>query len=160
MVDNADTSSCQVTAYNDSRITKVGGLLRKYRIDEFPQLLNILSGDMTFVGTRPEVPRYVAQYTPEMLATLLLPAGVTAEASICYKDENRLLDGEEDVERTYIETVMPGKMYYNLKAIEEFSLWNEIKIMFQTVFAVLGKKHVGAYPGTEDSSNMQKVHTI
>ena len=96
---------------------------------------------MTFVGTRPEVPKYVSEYTPEMMATLLLPAGVTSLASIYYKDEDQLLDQAEDVDKTYVEAVLPGKMYYNLKAIKTFSFWGDIKLMFMTVFAVLGKEY-------------------
>ena len=96
---------------------------------------------MTFVGTRPEVPKYVDMYSPEMLATLLLPAGITSEASIFYKDEALLLDAAEDVDKAYVEKVLPNKMRYNLKAIENFDFWHDIKIMFMTVFAVLGKKY-------------------
>ncbi len=139
MVANAERLGAQVTPNNDMRITRVGRTLRRYRLDEIPQLLNILAGDMTFVGTRPEVPRYIAQYTPEMLATLLLPAGVTSEASIIYKDEYKLLNETSDVDRTYVEEVLPGKMYYNLKAIEYFNFWQDIKTMLQTVFTVCGK---------------------
>ena len=110
MVANAQQLGTQVTVQGDMRITRVGKLLRKCRLDELPQLLNILMGQMSFVGTRPEVPRYVRQYTPQMLATLLLPAGVTSQASIRYKDEDRLLDSSADPDRTYVEQVLPGKM--------------------------------------------------
>ena len=98
---------------------------------------------MTFVGTRPEVPKYTWQYTPEMMATLLLPAGITSLASIYYKDEAELLDSAEDADKVYVEKVLPAKMYYNLKAIEKFSFWGDIKIMFMTFFAVLGKEYKG-----------------
>lgn len=138
MVSNADKIGTQVTVGNDSRITRVGKLIRKCRLDELCQLIDIFRGTMTFVGTRPEVPKYVAAYTPEMMATLLLPAGVTSLASIMYKDEDELLSGAVDVDKVYIESVLPGKMKYNLKAIEDFSFWGDIKIMFMTVFAVLG----------------------
>lgn len=141
MVSNADQIGTQVTVGNDSRITRVGKLIRKCRLDEVSQLIDILRGTMTFVGTRPEVPKYVASYTPDMMATLLLPAGVTSLASIMYKDEDQLLAGAEDVDRTYVEAVLPGKMRYNLKAIETFSFWGDIKLMFMTVFAVLGKDY-------------------
>ena len=141
MVSNADKIGTQVTVGNDSRITRVGKLIRKCRLDEVSQLIDILRGTMTFVGTRPEVPKYVAAYTPEMMATLLLPAGVTSLASIMYKDEDQLLAGAEDVDQTYVEAVLPGKMRYNLKAIETFSFWGDIKLMFMTVFAVLGKDY-------------------
>lgn len=141
MVQNADKIGTQVTVENDARMTKVGRALRHYRLDEIPQLIDILRGTMTFVGTRPEVPKYVERYTQEMMATLLLPAGVTSEASIFYKDESRLLNVAEDVDRTYVEEVLPGKMCYNLQAIKKFSFWLDIKLMFMTVFAVLGKKY-------------------
>ena len=139
MVDGAEKLGGQVTVNNDSRVTGIGKILRNLRIDEIPQLFNILSGDMTFVGTRPEVPGYVEKYTKEMLATLLLPAGVTSEASIFFKDESRLLDEAEDVDKAYIEKVLPGKMYYNLRSIKQFSFFREIGIMVQTVLAVLKK---------------------
>ncbi len=139
MVDNADKLGTQVTVGNDSRITRVGKLIRKCRLDEISQLIDIFRGTMTFVGTRPEVPKYVAAYTPEMMATLLLPAGVTSEASIRYKDEAELLDGAEDVDKTYVEQVLPEKMRYNLKAIENFSFRGDFRTMFRTVLAVMGK---------------------
>lgn len=138
MVSNADKIGSQVTVENDSRITRVGRLIRKCRLDEICQLIDIFRGTMTFVGTRPEVPKYVAEYTPEMMATLLLPAGVTSLASIMYKDEDALLSGATDVDKTYVEEVLPGKMHYNLKGIVQFSFWDDIKTMVMTVFAVLG----------------------
>ena len=101
------------------------------------QLLNVLGGSMSFVGTRPEVPKYVARYTPEMMATLLLPAGVTSEASIRYKDEAELLDKAEDVDETYVQQVLPGKMAYNLASIRRFGLGQELLTMLRTVKAVL-----------------------
>ncbi len=137
MVANAESLGTQVTVGNDMRVTKIGKVLRKVRLDELPQLINILFGDMSFVGTRPEVARYVEAYTPEMYATLLLPAGVTSEASIKYKDEERLLNAAKDVDKTYIEDVLPGKMYYNLKAVSEYSFLGEIMIMVKTVIVVL-----------------------
>ena len=141
MVNNADKIGTQVTVGNDSRITRTGKLIRKCRLDELCQLIDVFRGTMTFVGTRPEVPKYVAAYTPEMQATLLLPAGVTSLASIMYKDEDQLLDGAEDVDATYTQQVLPDKMRYNLEAIEKFSFWGDIKLMFMTVFAVLGKDY-------------------
>ena len=141
MVSNADKIGTQVTVGNDSRITRVGKLIRKCRLDELCQLIDVFRGTMSFVGTRPEVPKYVASYTPEMMATLLMPAGVTSLASIMYKDEDELLSGAEDVDSTYVKAVLPGKMYYNLKGIKEFSFWGDIKLMFMTVFAVLGKEY-------------------
>lgn len=137
MVQNADQIGTQVTVSNDSRITKVGSKLRNCRLDELPQLFNIFLGDMTFVGTRPESVHYVKSYTNEMYATLLLPAGVTSEASIEYKDEADLLDQADDVDIVYINEVLPEKMKYNLNSIKEFSFFKEIATMFRTVFAVL-----------------------
>lgn len=137
MVQNADQIGTQVTVSNDSRITKIGSKLRDCRLDELPQLFNIFLGDMTFVGTRPESVHYVKSYTNEMYATLLLPAGVTSEASIEYKDEADLLDKADDVDSVYINEVLPEKMKYNLNSIKEFSFFKEIATMFRTVFAVL-----------------------
>ena len=142
MVENADTIGTQVTVNNDSRVTRVGAFLRKYRLDELSQLFDVLRGKMTFVGVRPEVPKYVAHYTDEMLATLLLPAGITSITSIYYKDESELLDAAEDADKTYVETVLPQKMRYNLKSIMKFSVRSDIKVMFMTVAAVLGKDFV------------------
>ena len=137
MVQNADQIGTQVTVSNDSRIIKIGSKLRNCRLDELPQLFNIFIGDMTFVGTRPESVHYVKSYTNEMYATLLLPAGVTSEASIEYKDEADLLDQADDVDSVYINEVLPEKMKYNLNSIKEFSFFKEIATMFRTVFAVL-----------------------
>ena len=139
MVSDADKRGSLVTVSGDSRITRVGHFIRNCRLDELCQLIDIFRGTMTFVGTRPEVPKYVAAYTPEMMATLLLPAGVTSEASILYKDEAELLDAAEDVDAVYIRDVLPGKMKYNLDALKNFSFFSDIATMFQTVFAVLGK---------------------
>jgi lipopolysaccharide/colanic/teichoic acid biosynthesis glycosyltransferase len=155
MVANADKIGTQVTVGNDSRITRMGKLIRKCRLDELCQLIDVLRGTMSFVGTRPEVPKYVDAYTPEMMATLLLPAGVTSLASILYKDEDQLLEGAEDVDQVYIRDVLPGKMRYNLKAIENFGFWKDIKTMFMTVFAVLGKE----YQEEADTKNTEKVET-
>lgn len=137
MVNNADKIGTQVTTKGDARITRVGKMLRGCRLDELPQLLNIITGDMSFVGTRPEVEKYVAHYTDEMKATLLLPAGVTSQASIKYKDEEKLLESAENADEVYVKEVLPAKMKYNLQAIEEFSFWKDIKTMIETVLAVL-----------------------
>lgn len=137
MVNNADKIGSQVTVGNDSRITKVGAKIRKLRLDELPQLINVLLGDMSFVGTRPEVKKYVDAYTDEMYATLLLPAGITSEASIRYKDEDELLAEAENVDKVYVEQVLPGKMKYNLEAVKKFSFVGDIITMFRTVIAVL-----------------------
>lgn len=141
MVANADQIGSAVTVSGDNRITPTGAFLRKYRLDELPQVFDVLSGDMSFVGTRPEVTKYVQKYTKEMRATLLLPAGITSEASIRYKDEAELLDAADDVDKVYIEQVLPGKMKYNLDSIRRFSFFGEIATMFRTVFAVLGKDY-------------------
>ena len=138
MVADADKIGTQVTVSNDSRITRVGSVIRKYRLDEIPQLFNILLGDMSLVGTRPESTHYVKHYAPEMFATLLLPAGVTSEASIKYKDEAELLNKADDVDKVYIEKVLPGKMKYNLESIRNFSFIKDIEKMFRTVIAVFG----------------------
>ncbi len=138
MVSDADKRGSLVTVSGDSRITWVGRFIRSFRLDELCQLIDVFRGTMTFVGTRPEVPKFVDAYTPEMLATLLLPAGITSEASIRYKDEAALLDAAEDVDAVYIRDVLPGKMKYNLEALKSFSFLSDIKTMFRTVFAVLG----------------------
>ena len=137
MVNDAEKKGTQVTTNNDPRVTKVGKLIRGCRLDELPQLFNVFLGDMTFVGTRPEVEKYVAAYTDEMMATLLLPAGITSVASIKYKDEEQLLEAAENTDEVYINEVLPEKMKYNLEALKNFSFFGDIKIMFQTVFAVL-----------------------
>jgi len=141
MVSGADKKGTLVTVGHDARITRVGKLIRKLRLDEVSQLIDIFRGTMTFVGTRPEVPKYVDQYKAEYLTTLLLPAGVTSMASIMFKDEDSLLEGKEDADKAYIEEVLPQKMKWNLSEIKKFGFWRDIKIMFMTVFAVLGKKY-------------------
>lgn len=138
MVSNADKIGSAVTVGNDSRITKVGAKLRGCRLDELPQIFDLISGNMSFVGTRPETVKYVEKYKPEYMATLLLPAGITSEASIRYKDEAKLLETADDVDSVYVEEVLPRKMKYNLESIKKFSLIGEIATMFRTVFAVLG----------------------
>ena len=139
MVVNADRIGSLVTVGEDPRITKIGKKLRGCRLDELPQLLNIWKGEMTFVGTRPEVEKYVKRYTPEMMATLLLPAGVTSEASIQYKDEDkRLADvSGEDADKVYIEQILPEKMKWNLEEIKKFGFFREIGTMMKTVVAVM-----------------------
>lgn len=139
MVDRADEKGSLVTAGDDSRITRVGRLIRDKRLDELPQLIDVLQGNMTFVGVRPEVPKYVKAYTPKMRATLLLPAGITSLASIYYKDEGKLLDKAGDPERIYIEEILPKKMEWNLRGIEEYGFFKEIEVMFMTVFSLRGK---------------------
>ena len=140
MVQDADKGS-QVTVSGDARITRVGRLVRKFRLDEISQLIDVLRGTMTFVGTRPESVKYVEAYTPEMMATFLLPAGITSRASIYYKDEAALLDAAEDTDKIYVEKILPEKMYYNLKEIEKISFWRDVGTLFMTVFAVFGKEY-------------------
>ena len=140
MVANADKIGSLVTVNNDSRITKVGSFIRKCRLDEICQLIDIFRGTMSFVGTRPEVKKYVDAYTDEMYATLLMPAGVTSLASIKYKDEEKLLSASEDTDSTYINRILPDKMKYNLEYIEKFGFFYDIKLMFMTAFAVLKKE--------------------
>ena len=161
MVNNADKKGSAVTVKNDARITRVGKFIRKCRLDEISQLIDVFRGTMTFVGTRPEVQKYVDKYTPEMYATLLLPAGVTSDASIYYKDESELLDNAENPDETYVNEVLPAKMYYNLKSIEKFGFFRDIGVMFKTVFAVLGKKYKGDYvaPKKQESETEQEVAT-
>ncbi|MGI6545332.1 MAG: sugar transferase [Fastidiosipilaceae bacterium] len=137
MVKNADQMGSLVTTVNDPRISRVGKVIRRVRLDELPQLFNILAGSMTFVGTRPEVRRYVEAYTPEMYATLLLPAGVTSDTSILYKDEAELLEKAEDVDVCYINEVLPQKMVINLSSLKNFSLWRDTVVLFKTVAHVL-----------------------
>lgn len=156
MVQGADKGS-QLTVNHDKRITAVGKVIRNCRLDELPQLIDILEGTLTLVGTRPETPHFVAEYTDEMMATLLLPAGVTSLASIYYKDEAQLLDGAEDTDKMYIEEILPQKMYYNLKGIIQFDIWNDIKIVLMTVFAVLGKGYRGESFKAEEEPPVETV---
>lgn len=141
MVIDADKIGSSVTIENDKRITKIGTKLRDLRLDEIPQLFDVLQGNMSFVGTRPESIKYVNAYTNEMKATLLLPAGITSMASILYKDESVLLDTEQDVDKIYVDKILPEKMKYNLNAIRNYRFANDISTMFKTAFAVLNKKH-------------------
>lgn len=136
MVNNADKLGTSVTVDNDTRITKVGSKLRNHRLDEFPQLFDVLSGDMSFVGTRPEVVKYVDRYSDEMRATLLMPAGITSIASIEYKDEAELLEKAEDADEVYVNEILPAKMEYNLKSVKEFGFFKDIGVLFKTVAAV------------------------
>ena len=145
MVDNASKLGAAVTVDNDSRITKVGAFLRKYRMDEFPQLFNILAGDMTLVGTRPEVPKYVKKYTKEMYATLLLPAGLTSRTSIAYKDEDKLLGkavDEESTDNIYINEVLPAKMRYNLESMKHFGVQAVASVLWDTFTSVVGSERM------------------
>lgn len=141
MVNNADKIGSLVTTGNDARITRVGAKIRKCRLDEIPQLLNILKGEMSFVGTRPEVRKYVDRYTDAMMATLLMPAGVTSLASISFKDEDERIDEYTEqgmsVDDAYMEKVLPEKMKFNLEYMNQFSFFRDIKLMFQTFISVI-----------------------
>ncbi len=133
MVQDADKKGSLVTTKNDSRITSIGKFLRKTKLDELPQLINVLLGQMTFVGTRPEVRKYVDKYSNEMLATLLMPAGITSSASIKYKDEASLIENAIDVDDVYINQILPDKMKYNLEDIMKYNFFREIGLIFKTV---------------------------
>ena len=140
MVVDADKNGALVTTGNDARVTRVGKFIRKCKIDEMSQLIDVFRGTMTFIGTRPEVPKYVAQYKKEYLATLLLPAGVSSMASIMFKDENNMLKDTENVDDVYVNQILPIKMEYNLAETKKYGFWRDIKLCFMTVFGVLGKK--------------------
>ncbi|MBR0267206.1 MAG: sugar transferase [Clostridia bacterium] len=141
MVVDAEKIGTAVTVGKDPRITKVGRKLRRLRLDELPQVLDVITGNMSFVGTRPEAVKYVEQYKPEYNATLLMPAGITSEASIRYKDEDKLLNVADDVDRVYMEQVLPAKMKWNLESVRRFRFLREILTMGRTVLAVLGKDY-------------------
>ncbi|MGQ7328444.1 sugar transferase [Streptococcus suis] len=141
MISDADKVGSLVTVGQDNRITKVGHIIRKYRLDELPQLFNVLTGDMSFVGVRPEVQKYVDQYTDEMLATLLLPAGITSPASIAYKDEDAVLEEYcsqgYSPDEAYVQKVLPEKMKHNLEYIKNFGIVSDFKVMIDTVINVI-----------------------
>lgn len=141
MVLNADKMGPLVTQDNDSRITKIGKKIRDFRLDEIAQLINVLIGDMTFVGTRPEVQKYVDAYSDEMMVTLLLPAGITSKSSIEFRNEadkiSKWMEQGLTADEAYIQKILPEKMRYNIDYISELSITQDIKVMLQTVFAVL-----------------------
>ncbi len=137
MVVNAEAKGMQITTDGDNRITKVGKFIRKTKIDELPQLFNVLSGKMSFVGPRPEVPKYVAMYNAEQMRVLSVKPGITDLASIEFRNENDLLDGDEDPERKYIEEIMPAKLELNLKYIEKAGFFYDIGLIFKTVGKVI-----------------------
>lgn len=139
MVSNAETG-VNLTIKDDERITKTGKFIRKFKIDELCQLIDVLIGNMTLVGTRPEVAEYVNEYSDEMMATLLLPAGITSKASIIFKNESELLQNADNPKEVYLNEILPQKMRYNLEGVAKFGITNEIKLIFMTVFAVLGKE--------------------
>ena len=141
MVSGADKIGTAITVANDGRITRIGAMIRKIRLDELPQIFDVINGDMSFVGTRPEIVKYVKMYRPEFNATLLLTAGITSEASIQYKDEEKLIDKAEDIDSIYLKNILPAKMRWNLESIEHFGLLRDVMTMFRTVFAVFGKNY-------------------
>ena len=140
MVQDADKIGAAVTVDGDPRVTKVGSVIRKFRLDEFSQLIDVFRGTMTLVGTRPEVPQYVASYSPEMMATLLLPAGVTSRASIEFKDEATFLSGADDVDGTYIREVLPVKMRINLQDLKMPGIRRDMITMLTTVSEVFCRR--------------------
>ena len=137
MICDADKKGSLVTTNEDERITKVGKKIRNSRLDEIPQLINILKGEMSFVGTRPEVEKYVNEYSDEMFATLLLPAGVTSLASINFRDEAKIMDKylkkDKDVDSVYVNKILPKKMEYNLQYLKKCSIIEDIKLCIKTV---------------------------
>lgn len=143
MVSGADKKGSLVTTNNDARVTRVGKFIRKCKIDEMSQLIDIFRGTMTFIGTRPEVPKYVDQYKLEYKATLLLPAGVSSTASIMFKNENEMLNKAENVDETYLREILPIKMRYNLTDTKKYGYWRDIGLCFKTVFGVISKKQKG-----------------
>ncbi len=137
MVVNADKIGSLVTSARDPRITGIGHFLRKYRLDELPQIFNVLKGDMSIVGTRPEVPKYVNAYTQAMYATLLMPAGITSLASIKFKNEDRMLEQSTNIDDDYVSIILPKKMHYNLLYLKSFDFKTDIYLMLKTVKEVL-----------------------
>lgn len=137
MVKDAEKKGLQLSTTTDSRITKVGKLLRKTKCDELPQLFNVLAGQMSFVGPRPEVPKYVEMYSEEQKNVLLIRPGITDEASILYRNENDVLEKSDDPEKTYIEEVMPDKLRINLEYLTKIGLFYNVKLIFKTIFAVI-----------------------
>lgn len=137
MVMDADKKGLSITVGRDSRITRVGAFLRKTKLDELAQLLNVLAGQMSFVGPRPEVPRYVELYTPYQRQVLLVRPGITDYASIAYRNENDLLAGADDPERMYIETIMPDKIELNMRYLREISPLADVRLILKTIIAVI-----------------------
>ena len=137
MVVDADKKGLQITVGRDNRITRMGALLRKTKLDELAQLINVFVGEMSFVGPRPEVPRYVDMYTPYQRQVLLVRPGITDYASIAYRNENDLLEGAEDPERMYIDVIMPDKIELNMKYLREISPLADIRLILSTIVAVI-----------------------
>ncbi len=123
-----------LTIGNDRRITQAGKFLRRHKLDEFPQLFNVVAGSMSLVGPRPEVPRYVDCYPPEVRSVVLsVTPGITDWASIYYKEENSLLSRSSNPEQAYLDTILPAKLKYNVRYVHERSFWNDIRIIFTTL---------------------------
>jgi lipopolysaccharide/colanic/teichoic acid biosynthesis glycosyltransferase len=135
---NAEALGRQITVGEDPRITRLGSCLRKSKLDELPQLLNVIRGEMSLVGPRPEVPRYVALYPPEVRVRVLsVPPGITDFASIEYRDENAILGRAADPDRAYLEEVMPAKLAFCLRYVAERSLWTDFILIVRTFRAIL-----------------------
>ena len=137
MVVDADKKGLQITVGRDNRITRVGRLLRKTKLDELAQLINVFVGEMSFVGPRPEVPKYVNLYTPYQRQVLLVRPGITDYASIAYRNENDMLEGAEDPEKMYIDVIMPAKIELNMKYLHEISPLADIRLILSTIAAVI-----------------------
>ena len=141
MVADAERQGTAVTVHNDERVTKIGKKLRRFRLDELPQIWDVIMGDMSFVGTRPEAVKYVEAYRPEYYATLLMPAGITSEATIRYKDEEKLMDSAKNADEVYLNEILPQKMKWNLKSLQDFQIGNELLTMIRTILAVFGRNY-------------------
>ena len=137
MVVDADKKGLAITVGRDRRITRMGAILRKTKLDELAQLINVFTGEMSFVGPRPEVPKYVNMYTPYQRQVLLVRPGITDYASIAYRNENDLLEGAEDPEKMYIEKIMPDKIELNMKYLREISPIADIRLILSTIVAVI-----------------------
>ena len=137
MVVDADKKGLQITVGRDNRITRMGRLLRKTKLDELAQLINVFVGEMSFVGPRPEVPKYVNLYTPYQRQVLLVRPGITDYASIAYRNENDMLEDAEDPEKMYIDVIMPDKIELNMKYLHEISPLADIRLIFSTIAAVI-----------------------
>lgn len=136
---NSDKLGLITVGGHDPRVTRSGYYIRKYKLDEFPQLINVFTGDMSLVGPRPEVRKYVDMYTPEQMKVLSVRPGITSLASIRYRNENEILAKAEDPDRTYIEQVMPDKLAIDLEYVSRATLWNDIKLIFSTFKEIITK---------------------
>jgi len=137
MVENADKLGAQVTRSDDPRITKIGKILRKYKLDELPQLINVLKGEMSLVGPRPEVHKYAKFYKDDYDEILKVKPGITDYASIEYRNENELLAGAKDVEKVYLEKILPEKIEYYKKYLRDISFLTDLKLILRTIWGIL-----------------------